>query len=101
MFVNEGKQLRAVHLILDFEPLSTQFQNVGHTIRVGSPRLERIDVFVLGFLAREDLLPVELPLHRSPREVMILREETTLSRLSLQVEIDQFHLEDKREEQGE
>ena len=32
---------------------------------------------------------------------MILREETALSRLSLEVEIDQFHLEDKREEQGE
>ena len=39
-----------------------------------------------GFLAREDFLPVKLPLHRSPLEVAALREETASSRLSLEVE---------------
>ena len=50
------------------------------------------------FLAREDLPLVELPLQRSPREVAVLREETTSSRLSLKAEIGQFHLEEDREE---
>ena len=38
MFVNEDRQLRAVHLILNFEPLSNQFQDVGQVIRVGDLR---------------------------------------------------------------
>ena len=53
------------------------------------------------FLARENLPLVELPLQRSPREVAAPREETASSRLSLKAEIDQFHLEEDREEQGE
>ena len=51
VFVSEDRQLRVVHLILDFEPISDNFQEVGHAIRVGDPRLCRIDVSVLGFLA--------------------------------------------------
>ena len=66
VFVSEDRQLRTVHVILDFEPLSNQFQEVGHAIRVGDPRLAQIDVSVPSFLAREDLPPVELPLHRFP-----------------------------------
>ena len=42
---------------------------------------------------------VELPC--SPREVAVLREETTSLQLSLETEIDQFHLEEEREEQEE
>ena len=42
---------------------------------------------------------VELPC--SPREVAVLREETTSLRLSLETEIDQFHLEEEREGQEE
>ena len=38
IFVNEDRQLRAVHLILNFEPLSNQFQDVGQVIRVGNLR---------------------------------------------------------------
>ena len=38
IFVNEDRQLRAVHLILNFEPLSNQFQDVGQVIRVGDLR---------------------------------------------------------------
>ena len=54
-----------------------------------------------GFLALEDLLPVELPLHCSSREVAAPREETASSCLSLEAEINQFHLEEDREEQEE
>jgi len=70
-------------------------------IRAGDPRLARIDILVPGFLAREDLPPVELPFHCSPREVAALREETASSCLSLKVEIDQFCLEEEGEEPGE
>ena len=101
VFVGEDRQLRAVLLILDFEPILDTFQEVGHAIRVGDPRLRQIDVSVPGFLAQEDLPPVELPFQCSPREVAMPREETTSSHLSLKVEIDQFHLEEDREEQGE
>ena len=37
VFVSEDRQLRAVHLIFDFEPFSDKFQDVGHTIRAGDP----------------------------------------------------------------
>ena len=37
IFVSEDRQLRAVHLILDYEPLSNQFQDAGQAIRVGDP----------------------------------------------------------------
>ena len=39
VFVSEDRKLRAVHLILDFEPLSDKLQDVGHAIRAGDPRL--------------------------------------------------------------
>ena len=68
---------------------------MGHTIRAGDPRLARIDISVPGFLAREDLPPVELPFHCSPREVAAPREETASSRLSFEVKIDQFCLKEE------
>ena len=46
-------------------------------------------------------MQIELPSHRSPREAAALREETASSRLSLKAKIDQFYLEEGREEQGE
>ena len=57
---------------------------------------------MLGFLAPEDIVPVELPPPPSilPPEAAVLREETASSQ-SLEVEIDQFRLEEKGEEQEE
>ena len=52
VFMSKDRQLRAVHLILDFKPLSDKFQDMGHAIRVGDPRLARIDVSVPEFLAQ-------------------------------------------------
>ena len=53
------------------------------------------------FLAQEDIVPVELGSHHSPREATVLKEKTTSSRLSLQAEIDQFRLKEERKEKEE
>ena len=58
IFVSEDGQLRAAHLILNYELLSCIFQDVGQAIRAGSSRLARIDVSKLGFLAQRDLPPI-------------------------------------------
>ena len=62
IFVSKDQQLRAVHLILDFEPISRTFQEIGHAIRAGDPRIDHIDVSKPNFLARDDLPPVILPI---------------------------------------
>ena len=51
IFVSEDRQLQAVHLILDFEPISRTFQEIGHAVRVGDPWINRIDVSRPDFLA--------------------------------------------------
>ena len=53
-----------------------------------------------GFLAQEDLSPVELPLHHALLEAATPREETISLRLSLDEEIDQFQLKEEKEEKG-
>ena len=90
--------MRAVHLILDFEPISRVFQEIGHTIRAGDPRINRIDVSKPDFLAREVLPPVRLrvqqiplpliiPLQQVPFEAPVAaKEEIASSRLSLEEE---------------
>ena len=62
IFVNDDGQLRATHLILDFEPISRTFLDVGNSIRVNDYRLARIDVSRPGFLAPHDLPPVDHPI---------------------------------------
>lgn len=70
-------------------------------IKAGDSQLARIDVIEPGFLAREDIVKVDLPSHRAPLEAAILREGTTSSCLSLEAEIDQFKLVEHKEVQGE
>ena len=53
VLVNEDRQLRVVHLILNFKPLSDKFQDVGNTIKMGDPWLAWIDISMPEFLARE------------------------------------------------
>ena len=48
-------------------------------------------------MARRDLPPVELPIQRVPQEVVTSKEETAFTHLSLEDEIDQFHLEEEGE----
>ena len=95
-------------LILDYEPLSRIFQDVGQVIRARSPRLARIDVSKLGFLAWRDLplvprpilqnpLPVALPLPQAPLIVAAIPTEgAASSRLLLKEEIDKFHFEEEQ-----
>ena len=103
IFVSEDRQLRAVHLILDFEPISRVFQEIGHAIRAGDPRIHRIDVSKPTFLGREDLPPIRLPVQQIPPQLVIplqqvplkapvaAEEEIASSRLSLGEEIDHLH----------
>lgn len=51
ILISENWQLRAIHLILDFQPISKIYQDVGNAIRAGDPRLTRIDVSRPNFLA--------------------------------------------------
>ena len=37
IFVSEDRQLRATHLILEFEPISRICQEIGHAIKAGDP----------------------------------------------------------------
>ena len=109
IFVSADLQLRAVHLILDFEPISKVIQEISHAIRARDPRIHRIDVSKPDFLAHEDLPPVRLtvqqippqliiPLQQVPLEAsVVVEEEIASSRLSLEDEIDQFRfVEDVR-----
>ena len=99
--MREDRQLKAIHLFLDFKPLSGKFQDMGNAIRVNDPWLAWIDVSVPRFLAREGTVLVKLPSYCSPREAAVPREEIASSYLSLEAEIDQFLPEEEREEQGE
>ena len=107
IYVSEDGQLRAAHLVLGYQPLSSSFQAIGHAIRAGSPRLARIDVSQDGFLADHDLPPVVLPGVRNPYlaeqlpppddpgVAVQVEEEAESSRLSLEEEIDEFHFEEE------
>ena len=101
--MNEDRQLRAVHLILDFEPISRVFQDIGHAIRAGDPKINRIEVSKPNFLAQDDLPPVRLPIQKIPPQLVVplqqvhleasieAEEEIASSQLSLEEEIDKFH----------
>ena len=97
IFVSEDRQLRATHLILDYELLSRIFQDIGQEIKVGSSRLARIDVSKPRFLARRDLPPVQSPTQRVLQGVAAPREEIDSTHSSLEAEIDQFHFNEEGE----
>ena len=103
--MNDDGQLRAVHLILDYEPISRTFLDVGNSIRANDHRLARIDVSRPGFLAPYDLPPVDhpipqgipflaQPLQQVPLGQAIV-EEGVASSSSLEKEIDGFQFEVK------
>ena len=62
IFMNDDRQFQATHLILDYEPISRTFLDVGNSIRANDYRLARIDVSQPGFLAPHDLPPVDHPI---------------------------------------
>ena len=83
--MNDDGQFRAAHLILDYEPLSKTFLDVGNSIRANDYRLACIDVSRPGFLAPHDLPPVNHP----------ILEEEAASSSSLEEEIDRFQFEEE------
>ena len=103
--MNDDGQFRAFYLILDYEPISRTFLDVGNSIRANDYRLARIDVFRPGFLAPHDLPPVDhpipqgipfavQPLQQVPLGQAIVKEWATSSS-SLEKEIDRFQFEEE------
>ena len=98
--MNDDGQIRVVHLILNFEPISRSFLDIGNSIRADDYRLARIDVSRLGFLAPYDLPPVDHPIPQGiPFAVQPLQqvplgqaivEEGAASSSFLEEEIDRF-----------
>ena len=97
VFVSEDGQLRVAPMILDYEPISRIFQDVGQALRAGNPKLAQVDISKPEFLAQRDLPLVILPVRPIPLDVAAPREETTSTHLSLEAEIDQFHLDEEGE----
>ena len=103
--MNEDGQLRAAHLILDYEALSKTLQEVGNAIRANNYRLARIDVSRPHFLVPYDLPPVnhpipqDVPLATEPIQQVpfgiVVVEERHASSSSLEEEIDKFQFEEE------
>ena len=103
--MNDDGQLHAAHLILDYEPISRTFLDVGNSIIANDYRLARIDVSRPGFLAPHDLPPVDhhipqgIPFAVQPFQQVPLAqavaEEGTTSSSSLEEEIDRFQFEEE------
>ena len=103
--MNDDGQLRAAHLILDYEPISRTFLDVGNSIRANDYRLARIDISRPGFLAPHDLPPIDhpiqqgIPLTAQPLQQVPLGQfvakEGAASSSSLDKEIDKFRFEEE------
>ena len=78
IFVSEDQQLRAVHIILDFEPISRTFQEIGHAIQAQDPRINHINVSKPDLLARDDLPPVILPIQQIHHPLVIPLQQVPL-----------------------
>ena len=98
--MNDDGQLRAAHLILDYEPISRTFLDVSNAIRANYYRLARIDVSRPHFLVPHDLPPVDhpipqgIPLAAQPLQQVplgqVVTKKGTASSSSLEEEIDKF-----------
>ena len=101
--MNNDEQFRAVHLILDFEPISKSFLDVGNSIWADDYRLACIDVSRPGFLAPHYLPPIDHPIPQGiPFAAQSLQQvplghaiigEGDASSSSLEEEIDRFQFE--------
>ena len=81
---------------MDFQPISEIYQDVNNAIRVGDPRLARIDISWPSFLARDDLPSIALPLQQILHEAVAAPEEEIASScLSLEEEINKFHFKEE------
>ena len=101
--MNDDGQFRAAYLILDYEPISRTFLDIGNAIRANDYRLARINVSQPGFLAPHDLPPVDhpilqgIPLATQPLQQVPLGQavakEGTASTSSHEEEIGKFRFE--------
>ena len=101
--MNDDGQFRATHLILDYEPISRTFLDVGNSIRANDYRLARIDVSRPGFLTSHDLPPVDhpipqgIPLAAQPLQQVhlehVVAKEGAASSSLVDKEIDKFRFE--------
>ena len=95
IFVSEDKQLRADHLIFNFEPILEIYKEICHAIKASDLWLARIDMLVLNFLAQEDLPPIVLPLQRVlPKAAAAPRVEIASSHSPIEEKIDKFHFKE-------
>ena len=103
--MNDDGQLCAIHLILDYEPISRPFLVVGNSIRANDYRLARIHVSRPSFLAPHNLPPVDHPIPQGiPFSIQPFQqvpfgqaivEEGAASSSSLEGEIDRFRFEEE------
>ena len=98
IYFNESNgQLRAAHLILDYNPISHSFQAPSCVIKAKDPRLHRISVAYEGFVVPQGVpLPIYSPL-TEPLPVASLAEAAPSSPLVFQVEEEE---EVEQEEEG-
>ena len=98
IYVNESDgQLRAAHLILDYNPISRAFQAPSCVIRAKDPRLRRISVAYEGFVVPQGIsLPRYSPF-AEPLPVASLTAAVTSSPSVFQVEEEE---EVEQEEEG-
>ena len=72
IFVHTDGQLRATHLILGYDPLSSSFQEPKCVIKARDPCLHQINVAVLGFLVPgpvpTGIQQVKLPFQSAAKE---------------------------------
>ena len=64
-------QLCAAYVILGYKPISSSFQSPKYIIKAKDPRLQQINIIVLGFLISpppEGTRQVELPTQRVTKE---------------------------------
>ena len=103
--MNNDGQLHAAHIILDYEPISRNFLDVGNSIRANEFPLARINVSRPSFLALHDLSPVDHPIpqgipfaarHFNKCHLgQVVVKEGAASSSSLEEEIDRFQFEEE------
>ena len=69
IFVSKDRQLRATPLILDYEPLSRTFQDVGQAIKADSPRLGRLTFQSQDFWLGRIFLQFRGQFHKIPSQL--------------------------------
>ena len=79
IFLHRDGQLRAIHVILDFKPISNHFQLSKHAIKAQDSRLALVDVAIEGYISKpppEGTQLVELPTFKDSQP--IIEEITSL-----------------------